>query len=116
MEELTQSLQPILITVIGILAVALTKYIISYLKKGKESLIQKIGQTQYDRAYNVAVGLYYLIEETYPELKEKGEEKKAEMEKLLLETFPTLTQAELDSINKQVCETIKEESQTLINE
>ena len=34
------------------------------------------------------------------------------MEKLLLEQFPTLTQTELDAINKDVCATIKTQLET----
>lgn len=81
-------------TVAGIYVKKLGVAIVSYIKA-------KVGETTYQQALEVAEGLYVYLEDKYGDsFRQMGNVKKAEMEGMLLEKFPNLTQAELDSINK----------------
>lgn len=87
--------------ILGIIAVQVVA-------KAKNWVVTKVGQTTYDRAVEVAKGLYVLLEDEMSDLKKAGEVKKREMERRLIEQFPTLTQTELDSINKIVWESFNQ--------
>lgn len=105
------ALQPIL-TNIGVALVTailsvLGVFAINWIAKSKDYVISKIGQTNYDKAMIIAKGLYYLLEEQFASVEKSGVQKKAQMENYLLQLFPSLTQIELDSINKTVCEEVK---------
>jgi hypothetical protein len=62
----------------------------------------KIGEVNYNKAYDVAQGLYVMLEDEFG--KGKGLVKKEEMIAKLQELFPTLTETELIAINKAVWE------------
>ena len=63
--------------------------------------------SNYDKAILIAKGLYYVLEEQFATIEKSGVQKKAQMENYLLQLFPSLTQIELDAINKTVCEEVK---------
>lgn len=94
----------ILYTLAALLGTALATVIITLILKVKEWVIEKIGETRYKNALEVAQGLYTLLEDKYESLGivKAGEQKKLEMEKMLLEKFPKLSQVELDAINKTI--------------
>ena len=56
----------------------------------------------YNRAREVAIGLYTLLEDEFAHIEKAGAQKREEMNRMLLERFPSLTQVELDAINKEV--------------
>lgn len=86
----------VLATVLGIYAKQLGTKIVAYFKS-------KIEETTYNQAIEVARGLYIYLEDKYGDsLQKMGEKKKEEMETLLLEKFPQLSQTDLDAINKTV--------------
>lgn len=105
------ALQPILtnigVALITALLSVLGVFVINWIAKSKDYVISKIGQTNYDKAMIIAKGLYYLLEEQFASVEKSGVQKKAQMENYLLQLFPSLTQIELDSINKTVCEEVK---------
>lgn len=90
----------------AILAAAATVVGIYVKKIGNEVIAwvqAKVGSANFDAALEVAQGLYIYLEDKYGDaFKQMGDTKKAEMEAMLMDKFPTLTQAELDSINKIV--------------
>lgn len=94
----------ILYALAALLGTALATVIITLIVKVKEWVIEKIGETRYKNALEVAQGLYTLLEDKYESLGivKAGEQKKLEMEKMLLEKFPKLSQVELDAINKTI--------------
>jgi hypothetical protein len=102
MNEFLLTLQPsllallvaVLIGVIGLGGDVLLKY--------RKAMILKYGVDAYNGARVFAIGLYTLLEDQFADVIKAGALKKAEMEKLILAKFPTLTQAELDAINKEV--------------
>ena len=103
---------PVLLQLIGAILGVIAVQVVA---KAKTWVVAKVGQTTYNRAVEVAKGLYVLLEDEMNDLKKAGDEKRKEMEKRLLEQFPTLTQTELDSINKTVWESFnKKYTQTVI--
>lgn len=97
-------LNQVLLVVAGLVGTGLAILAAWVMFKGKNWLVAKLGQTVYDRAIQVAKGIYILLEDEIAEVKKTGMEKKAEMEAMLLKQFPSLTQTELDAINKTVWE------------
>lgn len=58
----------------------------------------------YNNAKNMSYGIYTLLEDKYKDtIAKMGDIKRREMEQILLSEYPTLTQNELNSINKEVC-------------
>jgi hypothetical protein len=98
MEGLTPILIDLLIVSIGI---GIT-YATGLLKQLKQYLVTKYGVTTYDRAREIAIGLYYALEDEFKEIAKAGEQKKQLMQQKLLEVIPTLTQVELDALNKEI--------------
>lgn len=96
-------LQPAIVSIVVAIAGVVGSFLAVLLKKGLNWIKIKIGKDTYDQAYEVAEGLYIYLEDKYgDELRKMGEVKKKEMEDMLREKFPTLTQTELDAINKSV--------------
>lgn len=96
-------LQPAIVSIVVAIAGVVGSFLAVLLKKGLNWIKIKIGKETYDQAYEVAEGLYIYLEDKYgDELRKMGEVKKKEMEDMLREKFPTLTQTELDAINKSV--------------
>lgn len=101
--DIMEILQPAIITIVAAITGVVGSMLAVLLKKGLSWLKIKIGADVYDQAYEVAEGLYIYLEDKYGnELRKMGDVKKKEMEEMLLEKFPTLTQTELDAINKSV--------------
>lgn len=94
----------ILYALAAVLGTALATVVITMIVRVREWVIEKIGETRYKNALEVAQGLYILLEDKYNELGivKAGEQKKQEMEKMLLEKFPKLSKVELDAINKTI--------------
>lgn len=94
---------PLAKVILTIAATILAKVLYHLGEKACEWLESKIGSTNYLAALDVAEGLYIYLEDKYGDRIEKmGETKRFEMEAMLLEKFPKLTQVELDAINKAV--------------
>ena len=100
MQEVLKELALGSITLGTAVIIALVKAGLSY---AKGWILAKTNKTVYENALGVAKGLYYVLEEQY----DSGATKKKMMDTKLLELFPNLTKAELDAINKQVCNQIK---------
>lgn len=86
--------------------------------KVKQVLQRKLEKDTFEFAKSVSVGIYKLLEDTFKE-SGMGERKKKEMEYLLKQQFPNLSQTELDAINKEVhllYQRAREESFKLIAE
>lgn len=88
-------------TVIGTLTAIALKKVIDWIKS-------KIGENRFNQAMELAKGLYVHLESKY-NISGMGETKKAEMQAMLLEKFPQLTQIELDSINEAVWSSFNKE-------
>lgn len=101
--DLVVYVTPLLKVVLTILASILAKVLYHVLNDVAEWVESKIGSTNYKAALDVAEGLYIYLEDKYGDTIEKmGAQKKYEMELMLLEKFPRLSQVELDAINKTV--------------
>lgn len=74
------------------------------LSKFKAWIVAKTDGATYNAALEFAKGLYLFLEDKYVELgiRKAGELKRADMEMMLHEKFPSLTQGELDAINKEI--------------
>lgn len=106
-EQVLSILIQLILGVVGIIAGYVLKKISNALELQKQSSIAKKGAYNYKHALNMAKGLYYVLEDEFSSLKKSGNNKKSEMEKRLLEVIPSLTQNELDAINKEVCCVVK---------
>lgn len=96
-------LMPLLEVVLKIAAALLAKALYDVFQLACSWIKEKIGKTNFEHALDIAEGLYIYLEDKYGDHIEKmGAVKKEEMESMLLEKFPHLTQVELDSINKTV--------------
>ena len=111
-ELIREAITPVLGSIISIIVSVIGVSCIGLLNKAKAWIVAKVGSETYNRAREVAIGLYTLLEDEFDGIVGAGMDKKAKMEKLLLEQFPTLTQTELDAINKDVCATIKTQLET----
>ena len=92
-----------IIGVLGIVGTFVLKKVADAVEIQKQALAAKKGAYNYNHALSVGNGLYYALEDEFKDIAKAGEQKKAEMEKRLLEIIPGLTQNELDAINKEVC-------------
>ena len=100
--QLLEAITPLLLNLLIVLVSLVITAVISLLKKVRELIVNKVGTQNYNRDRDVAVGIYYLLEDDFKGVVNAGNEKRAIMEAKLLELFPTLTQIELDAINKEV--------------
>jgi len=105
MNEFLAQITPLLVNLAVLVFTALIGILGVYINKQKTLIISKIGKTQFDKAMTLATGLWYFIQDNYPEW--SADQKIKEMETKLLATFPTLTQIELESINKATHALIK---------
>ena len=92
-----------IIGVLGIVGSFVLKKVADAIEVQKQALAAKKDAYNYNHALSVGKGLYYVSEDKFKDIAKVGEQKKAEMEKRLLEIIPGLTQNELDAINKEVC-------------
>ena len=112
-DTVIETLTPILTNIFTIILSIIGMLVIALLNKVKDYISEKIGTETYNRAREVSVGLYTLLEDEFKGMTKAGSEKRAKMEQLLLEQFPTLTQTELDAINKEICATFKTEERQI---
>lgn len=92
-------LSALLIAVAGLVGIAIKQVSIKLIAWIKT----KISKEQYDKAIEVAKGIYIALEDKYAnEIGKYGEVKMQEMLEQLQKLFPSLTYEELVSINKQV--------------
>jgi hypothetical protein len=104
MQAFLTQIEPALVSlavafVIAILGI-IGKLILAITPKIDAWFIAKIGNEDYQGAKAIAVGIWLLLEKDFPQL--TGAEKRKEMEAKLLARFPSLTQTEIDAINKEV--------------
>ena len=97
-----------IIGVLGIVGSFVLKKVADAIEVQKQALAAKKGVYNYNHALSVGNGLYYALEDEFKDLVKAGDAKRAEMEKRLLEIIPGLTQNELDAINKEVCNSVKQ--------
>lgn len=115
-EQLMSQLVQFIISAVGILLTyALTK-LGQFLNEKKQEVVAKKGVENYNRALNIARGMYYVLEDSFKDIAKAGEDKKAEMDARLLEVIPQLTQNELDAINKQIWNEFNEHIVKVITE
>lgn len=105
MNELFEGLEPFLNQIVSVVISIIGIVGVNLLLKLKNWVSAKMGATEFNKAKDVAEGLWYVIEDKY-DVSGMGEQKKVEMEAKLLEMFPNLSKTELDSINKIVHENI----------
>lgn len=108
-EAIMETLTPLLTNLVTIIISIIGIVIVGLLNNFKAWIAAKLGTETYNRAREVAIGLYNLLEDEFQGMLNAGAEKRAKMNQLLLAQFPTLTQTELDAINKEVCAAIKAE-------
>ena len=109
MQEFFTAIEPTLVSlavavVIAILGI-IGKLILVVTPKIEAWFIAKIGNENYQGAKQMAYGIWLVLEKNFPQL--TGAEKRLEMEAKLLARFPSLTQDELDAINKEINDMLK---------
>lgn len=102
-EQLLNLLVNFILGVVGIVSTFVLAKLSQYLEAKKNEVATKKGIDNYNRALQIAKGLYFVLEEEFKDVAKAGLEKKAEMDKRLLQLVPALTQEELNAINKQIC-------------
>lgn len=107
-EQLLNVLVQFILGIVGIIAAYVLKKISGALELQKEFIVAKKATYNYNHALSIAKGMYYVLEEEFGSVKNAGKRKKDEMEKRLLEVIPGLTQNELDCINKQIYNNVKQ--------
>lgn len=107
--EILAALQPLLNQLVVVAASALIVVLIQLIRRFQDWLVNKVGETTYNRAREVAIGLYTLLEDEFKDVVSAGTEKRAKMEELLLNQFPSLSEVELAAINKEVWEFMQKE-------
>ncbi|KOA94860.1 hypothetical protein ADU76_02350 (plasmid) [Clostridium botulinum] len=101
-EQLLNEIIKCIFAIVIMLVGQLTLQIQSFIKKKKALAIQQGKAEVYNNATYMAEGVYTLLEHNFKDLKKSGEAKKNEMDRILKSHFPSLTDEELDVINKQV--------------
>lgn len=106
-KDIWLTIEPTLVDFLVVLATALVSALsykgIQLLDKTKQLTVAKIGTTNYNIAREVAIGIYKVLEDDFKDTAKAGDLKRKEMEKKLKDLFPSLTQTQLDAINKEVC-------------
>ncbi|NFV47477.1 hypothetical protein FDJ70_07295 [Clostridium botulinum] len=93
-------------SIVTILTAILSIIIPYFIAKFKAYIEEKGKAVQYNRALGIARGMYFGLEDEFKDIEKSGDIKKEEMKNRLLKIFPTLTDVELDSINKDISHTI----------
>lgn len=113
-EQLLSVLVQFILGIVGIIAAYVLKKVSDALELQKQSIVAKKGADNYKHAISIAKGMYYVLEEEFSSIKKAGKKKKDEMEKRLLQVIPGLTQNELDSINKEICNSVERISEKIL--
>lgn len=101
-EQLLNQLIQFVLSILGLLASYVLTILGQYLSEKKQKMSTEKDRERYNRALEVAKGIYLVLEDEFKDITKAGEEKKAQMEEKLLQLIPELTKEELDAINKQV--------------
>ncbi len=113
-EQLLSVLVQFILGIVGIIAAYVLKKVSDALELQKQSIVARKGADNYNHAISIAKGMYYVLEEEFSSVKKAGKKKKDEMEKRLLQVIPGLTQNELDSINKEICNSVEKISEKVL--
>ena len=100
--EVFTAITPLLLNLVVVLIGGIITVAIMLLNKLKDLTIAKIGASNYNQARDVAIGLYYALEDDFKGMTASGAKKRTVMDNKLLSLFPTLTQIQLDAINKEI--------------
>jgi hypothetical protein len=100
MQDFLIQIQPILVSLGVAVITALVAILSALLLKVRVWIISKIGQTDFDSAFSAGKGIYLWIRDNHPEW--TPAQKIEEMKRQLLTKFPSLSQIEIDAINKEV--------------
>jgi hypothetical protein len=97
------------LSILGALASYAVTVGIAYLKKKKESLVKQIGVEQYNKCYNIAKDVYYIVEQQFKFIPQAGEQKKKEFDNLLIKKIPGISQEEINHFREAICGKINTE-------
>ena len=99
----TQIFTPVIVALLTAIAYIIGIAIKQLAVKASNWLQEKRQNEIFDAAYKVAQGIYIYLEDEYAEqVGQLGQKKMEQMCQMLSDKFPSLTQEELISINKQV--------------
>lgn len=101
-EQLLNQLVQFVIAVVGILSTFALAKLSQFLEAKKLEVANKKGIDNYNRALQIAKGMYLVLEEEFKDIAKSGIDKKTEMDNRLLQLIPELSQEELAAINKQI--------------
>lgn len=108
MSDLLNGLDQVVPAILQVVGTVLGIVALNLVTKVKGLVIEKTSKETYDRAVEVAKGLYVLLEDEFKEVEKAGKEKAEQMRDRLLQLFPSLTDDELDAINKIVWESFNQ--------
>lgn len=111
-QEILTQIEPALVSLAVAFILALITVLGKVLLKVQTLIIAKIGKENFESAKSMAFGLWLLLEKNYPQL--SGEAKRLEMGNRLLAQFPSLTQDQLDAINKEVNNMLTRQTKVVI--
>jgi len=96
------------LSVLGLVGTFVLGKLSLYLDEKKKATVVAKGATAYNHALSVAQGLYLVLDKEFAGIEKAGLDKKVEMEKRLLEIFPSISATELESINQAVHQELKD--------
>ncbi len=99
-QEILTQIEPALVSLAVAFVIALIGILGKLLMRVQTWIIAKIGKENFEGAKSMAYGVWLFLEKKYPDW--TGDAKRKEMEVKLLAQFPSLTQDQLDAINKEV--------------
>lgn len=102
------------LSVLGLVGTFVLGKLSLYLDEKKKATVVAKGATAYNHALSVAQGLYLVLDKEFAGIEKAGLDKKVEMEKRLLEIFPSISATELESINQAVHQELKDKILTPI--
>lgn len=106
-EQLITQLLQFILGAVGIISAYVLAKFAGFLQVNKDKVVAEKGASNYNWALSLAKGLYSVLESEFSSVEKAGAQKKVEMDARLLKVIPQLTQEELDSINKNVCDGVK---------
>lgn len=101
-EQLLNELIKFILGAVGILFTFALAKLGQFLQANKDKAVAEKGASNFNRALEIAKGMYLVLEKEFDGITKAGEQKKAEMDAKLLQLIPELTQTEIDSINQLV--------------
>lgn len=76
-----------ILSILGLTITYLIRIGVDYLNKKREQLIQKIGMEQYNKTYNIAKSIYFVVEQQFKFIPQSAEEKENCLMKCLLKKY-----------------------------